>query len=90
MDKPLPHRQRLRQLDLKVTHVTAAQRFGEARDRGLADVGLLGQLGNRQSGHRVRLVQNELRDTFFGAAQLNKKLCNARDNVDIHTHRLTP
>ncbi|MNT26614.1 hypothetical protein D3C72_1622030 [compost metagenome] len=89
MNEALPYRQRLRQLHLKVTHVPAAQRFGETSDRSLANVSLPGQFGNRQGGHRLRIIQNELCDTFFGAAQLDKTLRNARDNVDFNTHRLT-
>jgi hypothetical protein len=72
----------LRELHLQLADVFAAERPGKAGDRSLAGVGQARHLGDGQLRRRRDIIENKLRDAFFGRREFHKAIGNAGNDID--------
>ncbi|MCY1243079.1 hypothetical protein D9M72_560820 [compost metagenome] len=80
------HRGGLRQPQLQVAHVAAADGLGEAGHAGLADAGLARQFVDACRGGAGQVFQHHLRDLLLGQAQRGAALGDAGQDVEGRGH----
>ena len=81
-DKPLADRKRLRKLHLQLADVFTAERPGKTGDRSLAGLRQTRYLGDGQLRRRRDIIENKLRNAFFGRREFHKAIGYAGNNID--------
>jgi hypothetical protein len=72
----------LRKLHLQLADVFTAERPGKTGDRSLAGLRQTRYLGDGQLRRRRDIIENKLRDAFFGRREFHKAIGNAGNNID--------